>query len=142
MSLDRRQGPAVTRGLIGDAYSQNPRDLPTLEAAIDAGRLPVWRGMQLDSDDVVRADAIQQLMCRGAIDIAALENRHDIEFDSYFSTSYDHLASLAADGLVEISGTEIRATSRGRLLLRIIAACFDRYLQQSPADPARFSKAI
>ena len=127
---------------IGDTYSQNPRDLPTWEAAIDAGRLPVWRGMQLDSDDVVRADAIQQLMCRGAIDIAVLENRHGIEFDSYFSTSCDRLVSLAADGLVEISGTEIRATSRGRLLLRIIAACFDRYLQQSPADPARFSKAI
>jgi oxygen-independent coproporphyrinogen-3 oxidase len=127
---------------INDTYSQNPRDLPTWEAAIDAGRLPVWRGMQLDGDDLVRADAIQQLMCNGAIDIAALESRHGIEFDSYFGTSYDRLSLLAADGLVETSRTEIRATSRGRLLLRIIAACFDRYLQQPLDVPARFSKAI
>ena len=127
---------------IGDTYSQNPRDLPTWESAIDVGRLPVWRGMQLDADDIVRADAIQQLMCSGAIDIAAMENRHDIEFDTYFSTAHDHLASLAADGLVEITSTEIRATSRGRLLLRIIAACFDRYLQQPSSTPTRFSKAI
>ena len=127
---------------VGDTYSQNPRDLPTWESAIDKGRLPIWRGMQLDADDIVRADAIQQLMCSGAIDIAAMENRHDIEFDTYFSTALDHLASLAADGLVEITSTEIRATSRGRLLLRIIAACFDRYLQQPSTQPARFSKAI
>ena len=127
---------------IGDSYSQNPRDLPTWEAAIDAGRLPVWRGMQLDDDDIVRADAIQQLMCQGAIDIAAMEHRHGIEFDSYFSTALDRLALLTVDGLVEISGTQIRATSRGRLLLRIIAACFDRYLQQQQSVPERFSKAI
>jgi len=127
---------------VGDTYSQNPRDLPAWEAAIDAGRLPVWRGMQLDFDDVVRADAIQQLMCRGAIDIAAMESRHGIDFDAYFTASFDQLDSLAADGLVERNRTEIRATSRGRLLLRIIAACFDRYLQQPSSAPARFSKAI
>ena len=127
---------------IGDTYSQNPRDLPTWEAAIDAGRLPVWRGMQLDLDDIVRADAIQQLMCQGAIDIAAMEHRHDIEFDTYFRVALDRLGLLTVDGLVEISGTQIRATSRGRLLLRIIASCFDRYLQQPPSAPARFSKAI
>ena len=127
---------------VGDTYSQNPRDLPTWEAAIDAGRLPVWRGMQLDEDDIVRADAIQQLMCNGAIDIAAMEIRHGIDFNAYFSASFDHLASLAADGLVESNETEIRATSRGRLLLRVIAGCFDRYLQQPSSAPARFSKAI
>jgi oxygen-independent coproporphyrinogen-3 oxidase len=127
---------------IGDTYSQNPRDLPTWEAAVDAGRLPVCRGMMLDADDVVRADAIQQLMCRGAIDIAALEVRHRIEFGTYFGTAIDRLALLVADGLVETNEAEIRATARGRLLLRIIAACFDRYLLQPSSAPARFSKAI
>jgi oxygen-independent coproporphyrinogen-3 oxidase len=52
------------------------------------------------------------------------------------------LLPLAADGLVELDEGHIRATSRGRLLLRIIAACFDRYLHQPAAEPARFSKAI
>ncbi|PKL99956.1 MAG: oxygen-independent coproporphyrinogen III oxidase, partial [Gammaproteobacteria bacterium HGW-Gammaproteobacteria-7] len=33
---------------IGDSFSQNFRDLPSWEAAIDAGRLPVWRGLNLD----------------------------------------------------------------------------------------------
>jgi oxygen-independent coproporphyrinogen-3 oxidase len=127
---------------IGDTYSQNPRDLPGWEAAIDAGRLPVWRGMQMSADDIARADLIQQLMCRGEIDIPALEDRHDLHFLEYFHEDLLRLTELAADGLVEISETRIRATSRGRLLLRIIAACFDRYLHLPSAAPAQFSKAI
>lgn len=127
---------------VGDTFSQNPRDLPRWEAAIDAGRLPVWRGMQMDFDDVVRADAIQQMMCNGMIDIAAMERRHDIEFGAYFDAALDRLSPLVADGLAEIDAIAIRSTSRGRLLLRIIAACFDRYLQQPASGPAHFSKAI
>ena len=127
---------------VGDTYSQNPRDLPGWEMAIDNGRLPTWRGMALDADDVMRADLIQQLMCQGEIDIAALEERHDVDFDIYFAADLERLAPLLADGLVELPPGRIRATSRGRLLLRIIAACFDRYLHQASEQPARYSKSI
>jgi oxygen-independent coproporphyrinogen-3 oxidase len=129
-------------GRVADAYSQNPRDLPSWEIAIDAGRLPTWRGMQLDPDDLLRADVIQQLMCRAEIDIAEIEQRHDVDFAAYFAESLVRLQALQADGLVEVAPGRIAATSRGRLLLRIIAACFDRYLHQSPEAPARYSKAI
>ena len=127
---------------VGDSYSQNPRDLPSWETAIDAGRLPAWRGMSLDADDVLRADLIQQLMCHGEVDFAALEQRHGIEFEDYFRDDLARLQPLEADGLVERRLRGLTVTSRGRLLLRIIAACFDRYLQQPPSEPARFSKAI
>lgn len=127
---------------VGDTYSQNPRDLPSWEIAVDNGHLPTWRGMQLDADDVLRADLIQQLMCQGEVDVLALEERHDINFEVYFAQDLVRLAALQADGLVEVSPGRITATSRGRLLLRIIAACFDRYLHQPQTEPARFSKAI
>jgi oxygen-independent coproporphyrinogen-3 oxidase len=127
---------------VGDSYSQNPRELPAWDAAIDAGHLPTWRGMSLAADDVLRADLIQQLMCSGAIDVRLLEQRHGIDFGAYFAADIARLVPLMVDGLVEVSPTAIRATSRGRLLLRIIAACFDRYLHEAPAEPARYSKAI
>lgn len=127
---------------VGDSYAQNPRDLPGWEAAIDAGHLSTWRGLQLDADDVLRADLIQQLMCQGGVDIRSLEQRHDVDFAVYFAAELERLPPLVADGLVTVSSTQIKATSRGRLLLRIIAACFDRYLHQSPVEPARFSRAI
>src|SRR5690606_28397650 len=113
---------------VGDSFSQNPRDLASWEIAVDRGHLPVWRGMELDSDDVLRAGAIQQLMCQGEIDIAAFEYRHGIDFPAYFADSLERLEPLVEDGLVRIDRNVIAATSRGRLLLRIIAMCFDRYL--------------
>jgi oxygen-independent coproporphyrinogen-3 oxidase len=129
---------------IGDAYSQNPRDLTGWELAIDAGRLPVWRGLALSFDDRVRADVIQQLMCAASIDVAAIERRHDIEFTEYFADALGRLEPLVADGLVENAAKRIRATSRGRLLLRIIAMCFDNYLERTaaPADRPRYSRVI
>ncbi len=126
---------------IGDTFSQNFRDLPHWETAIDAGPLPVWRGIALDPDDVLRADLIQQLMCQGEVDIPALEDRYDIEFDRYFSDALPRLEPLAKDGLLSISPRRIAVSLRGRMLLRIIAMCFDRYLEQ-PSAPVRFSKAI
>lgn len=48
------------------------------------------------------------------------------------------------DGLVTVEAERITATSRGRLLLRIIAMCFDRYLNQ-PAQldqRPRYSRVI
>ncbi len=126
---------------VGDSFSQNHRDLPSWEAALDNGRLPLWRGLRLSTDDVIRADLIQQLMCQGVIDRPALESRYDIEFDRYFANAFAKLEPLRQDGLVELDERTIRATDRGRMLLRTIAMCFDAYLGKS-ATPARFSKAI
>ena len=128
---------------IGASFSQNPRDLPSWEMAIDAGRLPVWRGMYMDEDDVIRADLIQALMCHGALDFRAFEQHHMIDFGAYFSESLARLKPLQDDGLVELDEGGLRATSRGRLLLRIIAMCFDRYLTPA-ADSAqpRYSRTV
>jgi oxygen-independent coproporphyrinogen-3 oxidase len=129
---------------IGDSYSQNPRDLPGWEIAIDRERLPVWRGVALTFDDVLRADVIQQLMCHGAVDIAAVEHRFDLDFASHFAESLSELRQLADDGLLILEDSRISVTSRGRFLLRIIAMCFDRYLQRPISGDAtvRYSKAI
>jgi oxygen-independent coproporphyrinogen-3 oxidase len=132
---------------IGETFSQNPRDLPSWEAALDAGRLPIWRGLRLEPDDVLRADVIQSLMCHGEIDIARIQARHDIEFGAYFADARPRLLELQAEGLLQLDAARITVTSRGRLLLRIIAMCFDRYLPPMPAPTSagatpRFSRLI
>ncbi|WP_372018157.1 oxygen-independent coproporphyrinogen III oxidase [Pseudoxanthomonas sp. 10H] len=128
---------------IGASFSQNPRDIGSWEQAIDAGRLPVWRGMRMDEDDVIRADVIQALMCHGELDFDALGKRHVIDFRDYFRGALERIAPLQDDGLVEVDAHGLHATSRGRLLLRIIAMCFDRYLAPA-ADAAtpRFSRTV
>jgi oxygen-independent coproporphyrinogen III oxidase len=122
---------------IGDSYSQNFRGLPEWEAAVDQDRLPTWRGVALDEDDIIRADVIQQVMCRGSIDRRAIGLRHDIDFDEYFADALDSLAALQLDGLVEIDSERLTVTSRGRYLLRMIAMCFDRYANTPVAQAER-----
>ncbi len=126
---------------IGTTYSQNPRELPAWEAAVDAGRLPVWRGLQLDGDDVLRAELIGHLMCQGEVDGAAVAARHGVDFEHYFADALPALAALQADGLAEYEGGVVRASAHGRPLLRLLAMCFDRYLAR-PDQPVRYSRAI
>jgi oxygen-independent coproporphyrinogen-3 oxidase len=129
---------------IGDSYSQNERDLAAWEIAVENGRLPVWRGLKLDEDDVLRAAVILQLMCTAEVDIVAIERRFGIDFRAYFADTWCELERLAGEGLITIGDRHIAATSPGRYLLRIIAMCFDRYLQSQCESgiPARFSKAV
>jgi oxygen-independent coproporphyrinogen-3 oxidase len=117
---------------FGDSFSQNHRDLRAWEAAVDAGQLPIWRGLNLSSDDRIRADVIQSLMCQGTVDFCEIERRYGIHFESHFAGALERLAPLIADGIVARSGRQLRATDRGRFLLRVVAMCFDRYL--APAD--------
>ncbi len=126
---------------IGSTFSQNPRDLPGWQSALDEGRLPVFRGMRMSEDDRLRADLIQQLMCQAEIPIAALERRYNIDFEAYFADDLERLRPLQDDGLVFKARERILVTARGRMLLRNIAMCFDRYLHRSSEAP-RFSRAI
>lgn len=131
---------AISR--VGDSYWQSYREIVGWEAAVDAGHVPLWRGLTLQPDDRIREEVIQQLMCQGEIDVAAIETRHQIDFDSYFPAALEKLQALEHDGLVSRQGDGWVATARGRLLLRIIAMCFDAYLDQAPPAPVRFSRAV
>src|SRR4029079_6915038 len=121
---------------IAQSFSQNARDLKQWAGAIDAGRLPVCRGLSLSQDDVIRGSAIQSIMCNGTLDFADIARRFDVEPGDYFATEIGSLHALEQDGMVDFIETGVRATSRGRLLLRIIAMCFDLYLPSlTPAAP-------
>jgi oxygen-independent coproporphyrinogen III oxidase len=129
---------------IADSYSQNFRELKAWKAALEARRLPLWRGLGLTFDDRVRATVIGQLMCQGVIDVGAVQQLYGIDFAAYFGGEIRQLQTLADDGLVRMAGGRIAATPAGRLLLRNIAMCFDRYLAMSQpgAASAPLSRAV
>jgi len=129
---------------ISDSFSQNARDVATWERALDEGRLPLWRGLRLNTDDVIRADVIQDLMCQGQVHLTEIERRHDIDFRAYFAAEIARLQPLIADDLVRMEADRIAVTSRGRLLVRIIAMCFDHYLNraQTPDTKPAYSRVV
>ncbi|HEX7916899.1 oxygen-independent coproporphyrinogen III oxidase, partial [Rudaea sp.] len=122
---------------IGASFSQNARDLVSYYARLDAGRLPVVRGIELDEDDLLRADVIQQLMCHGLLDIPAFEARHRINFAAYFVADLARLRALAGDGLIAVEPARLVASPRGRFLLRNIAMCFDAHLHRTGTPAVR-----
>ncbi|MBS0421680.1 MAG: oxygen-independent coproporphyrinogen III oxidase [Proteobacteria bacterium] len=128
---------------IGNSFSQNPRDLSEWERALDRGALPVWRGLSMDEDDVIRADVIGRIMCQGDVDIAAIERQYAIDFWTYFAGARPLLEELASDGLVWACSSRIVASPKGRYFLRLIAGCFDRYLPAGGAvSSGGYSKIV
>ncbi|HVK78060.1 MAG TPA: oxygen-independent coproporphyrinogen III oxidase [Kofleriaceae bacterium] len=112
----------------GDAYWQNVVDLPAWNQAIDAGRLPVARGVRLDDDDRLRRFVIMRLMCDGRLDFAEVEARYPIRFATYFAAE---LAALEADparlAAVDRAAGTVTATPLGHHLIRNVCVVFDRY---------------
>lgn len=106
-------------------FSQNQRDLKAWSAAIEAGELPVERGLIVDDPLVLeRRQLIKDVMCRFAV---TFERER-------FAQEWRDLQALAADGLVELSCDQGQATARvtiqGRWLIRTIAAVFDPQQRQ------------
>jgi len=128
-------------GRIGNTYSQNVRDIKGYYAMLDAGHLPVVRGLQLSDDDLIRRELIGELMCHGHLDTRSLARRHRLDFANYFDEDLRLLSQLQEDGLVTLGPDVIEVTPRGRLLIRHVAMCFDPYLRH-PREPIRYSRAI
>ena len=126
---------------IGNLFAQNAITTMEYEALIENGEFPIRKGIEVDDDDLLRADVIQALMCYDSLSFDEFGKDRDIDFREYFSAEIKHLAPLAADGLIELDESGIVITQKGRLLLRSIAMVFDRYINQSENDN-RFSKAI
>jgi oxygen-independent coproporphyrinogen III oxidase len=128
-------------GKVGNSYAQSIKLRHDYYDAIDAGRIPILRGVELTADDVLRREVIHALMCAGVADMRRIEARHGIRFGDYFARELEALVKLQEDGLVEVDADEIRVTPKGRFLLRSIAMPFDAYLAARLAEQ-RFSKVI
>jgi len=126
---------------IGNMFAQNAITTMEYEALIENGELPIRKGIEVDDDDLLRADVIQALMCYDSLSFDDFGREHDIDFRDYFADEIKRLARLADDGLIELDDSGVAITQKGRLLLRSIAMVFDRYIDQSENDN-RFSNAI
>ena len=129
---------------IGASYSQNVKSLEQYYEALDRDELPVLRGVELDGDDLLRRDIIQTLMCDFELSLPVVEAAHAIKFRDYFSTEWKALQELEREHLLTLNDDRICITPSGRLLVRVVAMVFDRYLNAVKIGPVRerYSKVI
>ena len=119
---------------IGSTYAQNNRELSAYEEAIASAGVATTRGYHLNGDDLLRREVISRLLCHLIIRPSEIEQTFGISFSDYFAPEMRAMQPLADDGLVEITGEEIRATPVGRVFIRNIAMLFDRYLREQQMD--------
>jgi len=118
-------GPSAISEVSG-TYVQNAREVHDWAKRLEQGGLPAVRGHRPTVEDRARSALIMQLFCSLEVDLDALRARHPGTL-GHLVEEERALTRLERDGLVTRSGSRIRVTPRGQLLLRPVAAAFDTY---------------
>ncbi|EIC13552.1 oxygen-independent coproporphyrinogen III oxidase [Kingella kingae] len=93
-------------GKIGNTYSQNQRNLEDYYADLDADKLPIMRGFELNDDDVLRRQIIQDLMCRFSLNfddyLPSLPQSNQVQAasDAADEAELAHMKKLADLGII------------------------------------------
>jgi len=120
-----------------DSYRQNYKTMEEWRAALDAGRLPVERGLRLTEEDGRRRTIIMRLMCDRRLDYRALSARLGLDFPAVYAAEIASLTDLEADGLVRRTAAGFEVTRIGVPLLRVIAMRFDPTVVASALQHSR-----
>jgi oxygen-independent coproporphyrinogen-3 oxidase len=121
---------------VGRDFAQNVKTTEEYQGAVEAGRLPIERGMRLSDEDLAREAAIQSLMCYGRVDLADVRRRTGLDLLAGRGVA-ERLTALHEDGLVDWDRDTLTATEMGRFFLRNIAMAFDAYLGKAVQEEVR-----
>jgi len=126
--LIRLGAPAICR--LPPSYLPKQGGLRPDPQCVLQGELAAARGYRLTSDDILRADLIERLMCDLAVDVAEVCARHGIT-PATLAPALIRLRALANEGIVHIDGARIVVADHARPLVRTVASTFDAYLGDS-----------
>ena len=124
-------------GFLESTFFQNIKELEAYEESIQKKILPVFRGFVLSEEDQRRRFVIQKLMCHFELKKEEFTKEFGLDFNTHFASLVPALEELKKEALLENREDTIAPTPLGRLAIRIIASCFDAYLQKG-----QYSKAI
>jgi len=127
---------------LGGAYAQNAHQLGDWARLVEAGVLPVERGMALSRDDAMRRFVIDRVMCLCSLDLREVAARFGDEArDAIRPALLRSLPGLEEDGLVAFDGETLRLLPLGQLFVRNVAMLFDAYLEKA-GGPRQFSRTV
>lgn len=127
-------------GKVADSYSQNIKTIKEYTDIIETGHLPVFRGIALSQDDILRREVINQLICHFELKFKDIESEFSINFSDYFADELKQIKEMESDSLLTLTDDEIFVLPEGKLLIRNICMVFDIYLKANKEQ--RFSKVI
>lgn len=113
-----------------NAYTQNTTDPTAYRQALKERRLPSARSCHLKEEDKIRRSLIERIMCDFRVNLSDFPQ---------IPVPCENLSPLLSDGLASFDDTRkvLLVTERGRPFVRLVAACFDPYLEQVENRHAR-----
>ena len=128
-------------GEVAGSFVQNDAGLQGYQQGVDDGRLPVVRGHRLSPDDVLRRDAILNLMCNLELPFDLRPGDGGARVADALAPELARMDPFVAEGFLERTDDRISVTELGRFFVRNICMEFDAYLDRAGDRPI-FSKTI
>jgi len=127
---------------LGGHYWQNEKKLAAYRRTVEAGSLPVIRGMTMSEDDLLREAIVSAIFCRQGLSLSDLAPRFGADLARRLAPELAALAPLEQDGLLVCNPDGFRVTEIGRYFLRNIAVVFDAYAGQAAGRQVTFSRSV
>nr|WP_314436066.1 oxygen-independent coproporphyrinogen III oxidase [uncultured Brevundimonas sp.] len=105
-------------------YVQNHAGERDWRMAVEAGMLPVARGVALTDRDAFFGEIIERLMCDFAVDVGAVARRRGRDLNEV-AAAWGLLQPFSHDGLIEVRDHLVTVTQLGRPFVRAVCAAFD-----------------
>jgi oxygen-independent coproporphyrinogen III oxidase len=132
---------ASSIGSLPQGYVQNAPTAAAYAREIEAGRLAAVRGVATTTDDRLRRDVIERVMCDLEVDVERVAAAHGADAAPLKAAASEGIRKFKEDALASWDGQRIVVSERGRPFVRSIAALFDAYLDK-PADKPRHARAV
>ena len=118
-------------GVLNDEYYfQNFYELNLYRGAIDEGKFPIYRGLKMNSDDVIRREVIRHIRTFFNVEFDFFNTKYKVDFKDYFKKELVNLLPLQDDQLLKINNNNIILTQLGEHLSPQVANVFDAYNDQ------------
>lgn len=123
-------------GSTPSAYFQNARDEQGYQAAVRERGFATARGLRLSGEDKLRAEVIETLMCRLAVNLSAVCRKHGFAMAT-FSKEIDDLKPFEACGIIRRVGDTLSLAIPHRMAIRVVASVFDKTARSNDAPVSR-----
>ena len=128
-------------GTLPQGYVQNTHRVHAYRRAVmDDGDLATCRGVPVSEEDRFRRRIIETLMCHMEVDLAAVAGEFGRD-PAELADDVERLRPLEEDGVLVRDGWHLRVPDEARVLVRLVAAAFDQYLEEAGGE-RRHSRAV
>ena len=124
------------------AYSQNVRSINEYIKMLDDNHLPVFRGYELNDNEIIIRKVINEIMCNNYINWEQISNELNVASQKIKKiVNYDpeKLKSFIDDEMISLDENQVKVTPKGFFLIRNIAMAFDPNLNK---QDNKYSKTI